>query len=762
MTSDARPASGFDLHAPVPAPASAQPTPTPSRVSDDGERGVDAFLDALRTRALRQHLCEALCAGALVALLFLLALLRVASPTALLAVGIASLITGAAAWLFFRGRARQEAALITLAEAGHPALRNLLVTERELAREPDRATPRIRARVRLDAARVIADAVPSTIIPSSSLTRPLVGAVAIAAVAAGLLLSRDRIVRATASDRDATSAAAPTDAAAGDNTTAPVTGGIGTVTLVVTPPAYAGRPAVTVTNPTSVTALVGSTITLQVDATAPALVREFAGQRLPLTRANAAAARSTRFTGAIVAQETGVLTLTATTGDDAQPAELARRLIAVAVTPDQPPTVKLTGPGKDLLFPDNKDRVTFQAEATDDIGLRALTLHYTKVTGSGERYEFTEGEIPITVARTEARAWRGETTRTLASLEINEGDTFVYYAAATDHRPGQPRAVSDSFVIEIGQGGIAIAGGFAIPPEEDTFAISLSALIQKTEKLHAARATMPRAAFAEASLGLAIEQRMVRSEFLFSMGSHGHVQDEEEEAEHSDEIQAGRLANRGQAELSEATRQMTRAEQRLTDAETGPALTAQRAALAAVQRAMSRQRYFLRTLAVGGTIDPTRRLTGNLTEAKPDQRPDAAPADTTRADRLRGVLQALASLGAAVRPSVSFAWSTPAMRAERAMAEDARAAAGRLLALDPTSAALRGASQQLLDAAVALDARDFARAQPLIQQATDALLPLVRDASSPAGATAGAALTPGDRRLRGATLDALRGRGGAR
>ena len=39
----------------------------------------------------------------------------------------------------------------------------------------------------------------------------------------------------------------------------------------------------------------------------------------------------------------------------------------------------------------------FDARATDDFGLRSLALRYTKVTGSGENFEFQEGEIPLTL-----------------------------------------------------------------------------------------------------------------------------------------------------------------------------------------------------------------------------------------------------------------------------------------------------------------------------------------------------------------------------
>jgi hypothetical protein len=711
---------------------------------------ITDFLQALRRRALSQHLCEALLAGSVTALVITLVLLRPLPPARLVWCALAALAAGAIAWMRLREPARREPALISLAEARQASLRNLLVTERELARVPDRAEPFIRARVQRDTARIIRDTNIIDIAPAANLIRPVAGAIVISVLTIAVALFGGSSF--TTRDGSAAGTAADANAAGGrTSTTAAVAGTINAVTVTVIPPSYTGRPAEKLVNPSSVDVLAGSRIALSIDATAPAIEREFGGQRQRLARANSTSASNgaAAYADEIIAQETGVLTLTATNGDARQPIELAQRLIAVAVAPDQPPTVRLARPAKDLLFPDNSASVSFQAEATDDFGLQSLTLNYTKVSGSGERYEFTEGEIPVTLTRQNGRSWRADLTRTLASLQVNEGDTFVYYAAATDQRPGQARAVSDSYVIEIGQAGAAIAGGFAIPPDEDKAAISLNALIQKTEKLHARRAKMAAAAFGEASAGLAIEQRMVRSEFLFSMGTHGHVEDEEEEAGNSDEIQGGRLQNRGQAELTEATRQMTRAEQALTNADTGPAIVAQKAALAAVQKALSRQRYFLRTTPVPGQIDPTRRLTGDLSEAKASQWPGAATAGTARADAIRVILQALATIASGL--------DSPAAPAQ-ARADTARVAAGRVLALDPASAAMRTASDRLQTAARELDGGRPQAARPLIQEAANAVLTLARENAAPAASAAPAS----DRGLRGASVDALRRPGGAR
>ena len=77
----------------------------------------------------------------------------------------------------------------------------------------------------------------------------------------------------------------------------------------------------------------------------------------------------------------------------------------------------------------------------------------------------------------------------------------------------------------------------------------------------------------------------------------GHVEDEEAEAEHSHEIQEGRLENTARREIIDAIQHMGRVEVGLAAVNTGAALPPARAAVEALQRAFGTNRYFLRTLA---------------------------------------------------------------------------------------------------------------------------------------------------------------------
>jgi hypothetical protein len=340
-------------------------------------------------------------------------------------------------------------------------------------------------------------------------------------------------------------------------------------------------------------------------------------------------------------------------------------------------------------------RIVFEAEAIDDFGLRGLTLEFTKVSGSGEQFDFEAGEIPLTITRESTRRWRGSASRSLAELKLSEGDMVVYRAVAADMRPGAGRASSDAYFIEVSRLGVAAGDGFTLPEHETRYALSQQMLIIKTGRLIQARAAMAPRDVGEAALNLAVEQRMIRAEFVFMLG--GEVEDEEVEAEQSTELQEGRLRNRGQRDLRAATIAMSQAEQLLAGADLPAALTAERAAVAALERAFARDRYILRALTTRITLDPSRRLTGDVSKAAGWHRtPPAAPA-SRRVALLQDLLAGLADFANDANRHPDFE-----SRA-RVLAEEA-------LRIDATSASLREVATELQRAAGARDAVERQRA----------------------------------------------------
>ena len=140
-------------------------------------------------------------------------------------------------------------------------------------------------------------------------------------------------------------------------------------------------------------------------------------------------------------------------------------------------------------------------------------------------------------------------------------------------------------------------------------------VIVKTERLQAERGR-PTATSCGRAGGrlLAMEQRMVRAEVVFLSG--GEVADEVEEAAQSHELQEGRLENTGRAEMLRAINEMSRAEAHLNAETPCGRWSPSAAALAALQRAFDRRRYFLRTMPSGPASTPSATASGDRSRAR--------------------------------------------------------------------------------------------------------------------------------------------------
>jgi hypothetical protein len=411
--------------------------------------------------------------------------------------------------------------------------------------------------------------------------------------------------------------------------------------VVITPPAYVEGEAQALVNPTTITAIEGSRIQLEAAGPDAPLVGD-AGGAAPFV------ASASGWTHQFTARESRALVIWQSAASHRT--EEPDRVIALRVVPDGRPVVRITTPAKDLMFPAALGRVPIEIEARDDLGVATLALRYTKVSGSGEGFTFVEGELPLHVTRNARDARDARTTLNLDELKLEDGDTVVYRAVATDRKPGGEPASSESFLVEIGRLSGVSSTGFALPDDRERQGLSQQMLIVKTERLHAARASLGSEAFEEQSRLLAVEQRMVRAEFVFMTG--GEVEDEVEEATHGHELAEGRLENQSQLELLAAIREMSRAEARLNASDTAQALVFERAALKALQRAFDRRRYLLRTLPERARIDFTRRLSGDLAAARPAARSSVAVAPDPVVERAR---QALAALGRATDPGAPSA-----------------------------------------------------------------------------------------------------------
>lgn len=618
---------------------------------------------ALSRVARRLYVAQALYAAA--AALTLAAVLHLADAGSV-AVWLAGLVCGGVLAATARRRGRRYAA--ALLERASPSSRNTIVTAEELLTHPGRCSARMQALVVAHAARL------SGAIAASAVAPLVLPACTLAAVVVILLLAP------SSRSRGGVSVAEAVRRLAGG--TGP---GVVRLSVVIDPPAYARQPAVEAVDPERIEALAGSTVRLAIDGDPRRWRLRF--NRRDIAWSNGAAA--------VPLSDSGYFAVEPVTGSDGH-----ARLIPVTVVPDRPPAVRIEAPARDLVLPDATRTIAVRTTASDDLALEALELRYTKVSGTGEDFEFVEGTLPLSIARTSRQNWSGAAGVALAALQLEPGDSLVYRAVARDGRPGAGgESSSDTFFIEVAGPGQVALEGFDLPPEQERYALSQQMVVLKIERLRAREAALSRDAVREATAAIAAEQRAVRAFFIFLMG--GHVEDEEVEAEQSNEIQEGRLENTARREISAAVHLMTRAEQGLVAASTGAALPPAKQAVEALQRAFGRNRYILRTPPSRAEIDPARRLSGNLSAAESWRRNAERPAP----DAVRARLDALVSAAGAVSRRLSEGQSADrawfAALAEQALAIDPgsrqwQQVAGRLSAIAGQVSSGRSTTAELL------------------------------------------------------------------
>jgi hypothetical protein len=693
---------------------------------------VRDFLARARRRAMLVASVEGAAAG-FVAVFIVSLIVFVVRGALSLTTSVAIAITVVVAFAIVRTLERRARTprVSALVERRDPKCRNLLITADELTSDESGlaiagvGSDYINGVVLREAARLVGTLEPSVLFPARN---ALMALIAGAALWATTLALGQRSAEKSSATHGAGGNATPT---------------INSVDIVVTPPAYSGEKAKTLHDAVRIEALVGSQIHLTVHARAASIATETLKGRDSLTNT-----RSETFAGNLVADADGYIAL-----EPASNGHIGnRRLIGLSVLPDAAPRARITAPGKDLFLRDAHQALDVALEADDDIGIATLRLHYTKVSGSGERFTFVEGEVPITITRTDAKTWTARTRWSLEGLGLGPGDMVVYRALVTDHRPGSAASESDSFIAEIVAPGAVAAPGFAVDPDQERYAVSQQMVILKTERLQAQRSAMSAEDFATAAAEIAIEQRKVRAEFVFMMG--GEIADapnpdaaitdlnEESEAEGESDLAAGRMQNQGRIALIRAIRAMSLAATSLTVADLPPALTSEKAALKQLEQAFARSRILLRALTEREKLDLSRRLTGSLTDVSRDVHPISEAETSARAAELRKSLSAIA-----------------AVAAQRALAPDASAtissAGAAVLRIDPSNKALQDVAADLSAATAAIDRNRSDDAHKDLERAVTGLAAALRSNLFDAPPGAGSLEA---NRLGGALSDALRGR----
>ncbi len=410
---------------------------------------VGAVFEAARRRALLRQALQGVAAALLA--LAVLALIAQPSRRALLifAVSASALI---AASLRFRRRSRTPKALAASLESRRPQLHNVVVTAEELLRHPERAPDWVRERVFADAAASLRSIRVGVLWPLGRLVAGVATAAAMAATAFAL------------SQRGGTGSGVATQAPGAANADV-------AIEVLLTPPPYTRKPIVSLQNPERVEAVEGTVARVTVANARDVRIR-LGARPLAVSSVDERSVVETRLT------DSGYLAVE-TSGSDS-----TTRLIVVTVVPDRTPVARIERPARDLLLPDARSSVEVTGSVADDIAVRALSLRYTKVSGSGEQMDFVEGELPLQIARDSEQQWRARGAIALPRLGLEPGDSLVYRLVAQDGRSGDAgMAASDTYFVEIAGPGQVPLEGVEMPPEQERYALSQQMIVVKIKRL---------------------------------------------------------------------------------------------------------------------------------------------------------------------------------------------------------------------------------------------------------------------------------------
>ena len=330
-------------------PARARSRPVPPDASTPADR-VRAIFERGRGRLLTRDLLHGVAAGALAVAA------GIAVAPAMLIV-VAAGLGIAATVVALRRHLRTTSRVAVLIERGDPALRNLVITAEELLRHPNRSAGWIGRRVFEDAAARLSAVDLGAAVP--------IGRAATAAVAAVALAALMPVVVRTIDGR----AERQLPVVAGNPARGP-----SAIEVRLEPPSYSRRPPAVLTNPARIDALEGTRLTLVVTNPPGAVQVRFGDRQLPVSqRSDGPAIDLTLVESGYFAIESG----------HRETAREPVRLIAVAVTPDRAPDVRVERPGRDLLLPDVRAVVDVAAVAADDIGLEAHGAEIHQGVGLG-------------------------------------------------------------------------------------------------------------------------------------------------------------------------------------------------------------------------------------------------------------------------------------------------------------------------------------------------------------------------------------------
>ncbi len=275
---------------------------------------------------------------------------------------------------------------------------------------------------------------------------------------------------------------------------------LGTVKATITPPDYARRALSTLDDPTSVEALVGSTVVIsgrgsaekvhaRLDSAAHGIAERSGGWSLTLA----------------MPARPAVVRLQAADGRE--------KLVVLAPVTDAPPAVTLTLPAHDTIVRAARGVMQLHADVRDDIGLRDAVFELVISSGGGENFTFRSTML----ART-AYAGRADgaldARLSLDSLALKPGDILQLRAVARDlnNVTGPGVGTSDTRALRVARADEydSLSIEALPPPEAETQALSQRMLIMLTEALVKRQRSVTHEVLVGESRRIAADERKLR------------------------------------------------------------------------------------------------------------------------------------------------------------------------------------------------------------------------------------------------------------
>lgn len=364
----------------------------------------------------------------------------------------------------------------------------------------------------------------------------------------------------------------------GGNT--PIANRLLNLSVRVTAPAYAGATVQTIKDPSGVTALIGSTVTVRGTGKPDGIDAKLADRDIHVS------GRENWQVSFTVPASATTISLTDRSYD---------RVIAVIPVADQAPVVTMTQPGRDTVWRHvPTGALSFVAHATDDIGLADGHLEFTVTTGSGEVFKSRTGTFG---ASRLGGAKTGDLRGTLAlpPLGLTEGAILSVRAVVSDNNTltGPGNATSDTRTFRVARADEydSLAVDAAPPPPVERSLLTERMLIVSAESLLKKRASLDTREFVTSSGRIGLDQADLRKKvynILYEQDEAGGDLGVEGDDE---ELDPQLVLNR---DLKQAYDAMWDAERSLNVGEIDAALPFMTRALHALDRARLANRLYLR------------------------------------------------------------------------------------------------------------------------------------------------------------------------